>query len=271
MTKLVTGTRLVRLAAVLVTTVALTALADVANAKNHDRHDGNGDAHYSKDHHADGMTKKESRRERKREKKEKYAEKKRKKECLVIISGGGSPCGGKKPTQPGGTTTGNPTKPGGTAAGLPKNPPGYVTISNGVKTITVPDVPGQFSAAWSNAGGIDVHVGNQTYFFQGPSVTVTGEAMSTSLAQRGGLQEVGISKAGVPVNEVTVSLAIAPSPPTPAPSPAPAPTKSSGGGDGVIVGTLKDIGNGIEDVGLGFINLGGPTPKPPQTGTITQQ
>ncbi|HXZ22627.1 MAG TPA: hypothetical protein VEH78_07665 [Pseudolabrys sp.] len=54
------------------------------------------------------------------------------------------------------------------------------------------------------------------------------------------------------------------------------PTKdiSSGGGviDGVV-GVGKAIGNGIEDIGLGFINLGGPTPQPanPKTSTTIQE
>jgi len=256
---------LTRLSAMLAVGTALMITADVAQAKNNESHQTQIKNSYNKksdgDHKRD---RKESKRERKKDK-DKYAEKKEKKECRVIISGTGtSPCGGTT-TKPGGTTTGGNT---------PINPPGYVTISNGVKTVTVPDVPGQFSAAWSNAGGIDVHVGNQTIFMPGGSVTVTGEAMSTSVAQRGGLQETVVSKAGVPVNEVAVSLAMAPSNPTPAPTPAPTKPPSgnnNGGGDGVVVGTLKDIGNGIEDIGLGFIDLGGPSPKPPQTGTITQQ
>jgi hypothetical protein len=257
-----------RLSAVLAIGTALTMTAGTAQAKGD--HHNNSESRSSESRKLMNTAEKSEHHKHHKDK-DKYAEKKQKKECRVIISGTGtSPCGGTTKMGSGGTTT----KPGG--GGTPVNPPGYVTISNGVKTVTVPDVPGQFSAAWSNAGGIDVHVGNQTIFFPGPSVTVTGEAMSTSLAQRGGLQEVGISKAGVPVNEVTVSLAMAPSGPAPAPGPTPVPmpTKpagNNGGGDGGVVGTLKDIGNGIEDIGLGFIDLGGPSPKPPQTGTITQQ
>ena len=37
-----------------------------------------------------------------------------------------------------------------------------------------------------------------------------------------------------------------------------------------LKGAAKDIGNGLENLGLGFINLGGPTSEP-KTGTITQE
>jgi len=255
-----------RLSAILAIGTALTMTAGTAQAKG-DHH--NNSESRSSESRKPMNTAEKSEHHKHHKDKDKYAEKKQKKECRVIISGTGtSPCGGTTKMGSGGTTT----KPGGTTA--PVNPPGYVTISNGVKTVTVPDVPGQFSAAWTNAGGIDVHVGNQTIFFPGNSVTVKGEALSTFAAQQGGLQEVVTSKAGVPVNEVGVTLAYNP-PPTAAPSPTPTPTKppsgNNGGGGGGVVGTLKDIGNGIEDIGLGFIDLGGPSPKPPQTGTITQQ
>jgi hypothetical protein len=169
-------------------------------------------------------------------------------------------------TNPGGKT-GDGTRGGSTTAenNPPKKPPRLVTISNGVKTVTVPDVPGQLSAAWSNAGGIDVHVGNQTIFMPGNSVTVAGEAMSIALARRGGLEEVPTTKAGTAGNERGISLTF--NPPTPAAAP-PKPARNNGGGDGVVAGTLKAIGNGIEDIGIGFINLGGPTP--PKTSTVTQ-
>jgi len=103
------------------------------------------------------------------------------KQCLYITSDG-KRCGS-------GSTAGtNPPSPGQGKSEKPPLNPKVITISNGVTTYTEPFDP-KFSVEVTNPGSITVHSGNQTVTLPGGSITVHGQAVSTSLADRAGLQE----------------------------------------------------------------------------------
>ncbi len=256
MTRPVNVCKLTYLAALLAASVALTASANIANAKS--RYHNNDAESTGANSHPDASNRNEkiTLHEKKKKEKEKTATK-----CLYITSDG-KHCGGTRSANP-------PTN--GTAGGnsLPKT----ITVSNGVTTYTLPFDP-KFSVEVTKPGSITVHSGNQTVTLPGGSITVHGQAVSTSLADRAGLQEI-INSRGDAV------FAIRPQPASQQPPTQLVPVKdgSSGVVDGVvggiaggIVGAGKAIGNGLEDIGMGYINLGGPTqPENPKTSTTTQE
>jgi len=96
---------------------------------------------------------------------------------------------------------------------------------------------------------------------------VHGQAVSTFLADRAGLQET--------INSHGDAVFVMKPQPLPQPPTQLVPVKdaSSGGVVSGVVDAGKAVGNGIEDIGLGFIGIGGPTPQPanPKTSTTTQE
>jgi len=185
----------------------------------------------------------------------------RTKQCLYITSdgkrcGSGSTAGTKQPSPGKGDDDNSPTPH-----------PSVITVSNGVKTYTLPYDP-KFSVEVINPGSITVHSGNNTVTLPGGSITVHGQATSTFAADRAGLQTM-INSRGDAV------FAIKPQPQSQPPTQL-VPTKDTSSGGGIvdgIVGVGKAIGNGIEDAGTAFIDWGGPTPQPanPKTSTTTQE
>jgi hypothetical protein len=263
MTRPTNVSRLTYLAAALAASVALLASASIADAKSR---------HHDNDVENNGMSSHASRQHEKKawhEKKKKEKTVTRTKQCLYITSdgkrcGSGSTAGTKQPSPGKGDSDNSPTPH-----------PSVITISNGVKTYTLPYDP-KFSVEVTNPGSITVHSGNQTVTLPGGSITVHGQATSTFAADRAGLQTI-INSRGDTV------FAIKPQPQSQPPTQL-VPTKDSGSG-GIVGGVVdagkavgngivdagKAVGNGIEDIGLGFINLGGPTPPPPKTSTTIQE
>jgi hypothetical protein len=249
MTKLVNASRLAYRTALLATSIALLASANVANAKSR-HHDNDVEINNKSSHSTSNQDGSEKRALHEKKKKEKTVT--RTKQCLYITSDG-KRCGG----------TGSAKPPANGAAD--KNPPKMITVSNGVTTYTLPFDP-KFSVEVIQPGSITVHSGDRTVTLPGGSITVHGQAVSTSLAERAGLQEI-INSRGDTV------FAIKPQPQSQPPTQL-VPVKDGSKGGGIVDGIVdagKAIGNGIEDIGLGFINLGGPTPPPPKTSTTTQE
>jgi hypothetical protein len=239
MTNLMSAHTRACLTTTLATSVALMATASIANAKSR-HHDNDAESNGASPHFViTGQPANVKRVLRERKDKNKEA-KCKKKNC-------------EKPM---------PEKP---VADGPAGHPKRITISNGVTTYTLPFDP-RFSVEVTKPGSITVHSGDTTVTLPGGSITVHGQAVSTSLADRAGLQEI-INSRGDAV------FAIKPPPPA---QNSPTPVKSGSNGQSVggvldgVVDAGKAIGNGIESIGLGFISLGGPTPPPP-TGTIIQE
>jgi hypothetical protein len=258
MTRPLNVSKLTCLAALLAASVALTTSANIANAKNR-HHDSDTDSNGAISYAASHQMTNEKRAQHEKKKKDKTVT--RTKSCIYITSdgkrcGSGSAAGNKPPAPGKGDTDNTPTPH-----------PSVITVSNGVKTYTLPFDP-KFSVEVTKPGSITVHSGNNTVILPGGSITVHGQAVSTSLADRAGLQEI-INSRGDAV------FAVKPQPQSQPPTQL-VPTKDGSSGGGVvdgIVGVGKTIGNGLEDVGLGLINLGGPTPQPanPKTSTTTQE
>jgi hypothetical protein len=276
MIKRTTTFTLHRLAVVLVAGVTLMTAANVAAAREHHSQNsqnigsnfrtlainfpdnGNGKHHHKKD-----MRDRDGDRDADR-KHDKFAKRKNKHCEKISVPTKGCPINSKDPvgnTHPGGTAGKPPTKP---ISGHPGNTPGTVTITGSTGVFTVPDTPGKFTAAASNSGAINLYFDGKLVAIPGDTVTLKGEALSTYVADRGGLKQIVNSDGSVTLTRMT-------SPQTTTPPVAQQPPKpaGNGGGDGVIVGTLKGIGNTVEDIGVGLINIGGPTP--PTTSTISQQ
>jgi hypothetical protein len=250
MTRPTNVSRLTYLTAALAAGVALLATANVANAKSN--HHDNDAEHSGTNSHLATSHQPANEKRSLHEKKKKEKTVTRTKQCLYITSDG-KRCGGNGSTKP---------PPNSTAGN--NSPPKTITVSNGVTTYTLPFDP-KFSVEVAQPGSITVHSGDRTVTLPGGSITVHGQAVSTYAADRAGLQEI-INSRGDTV------FAIKPQPQSHPPTQL-VPTKDSSGGgivDG-IVGAGKAIGNGIEDIGLGFINLGGPTPPPPKTSTTIQE
>jgi hypothetical protein len=252
MTKLTTVSRLAYLVAA---SVALVAGVNIANAKNN-HHDANAENNGASPHFVvTGQPANEKRVLHEKKKKEKSVT--RTKQCLYITSDG-KRCGTDR-------TTGKTPPANGTTGTVGKDPTSgkTVTISNGVTTYTVPFDP-KFSVEVAQPGSITVHVGDRTVTLPGGSITVHGQVASTFAADRAGLQEI-VNSHGDAV------FAIKPQPQSQPPTQL-VPTKDGSGGGvvGGVVGVGKAIGNGIEDIGLGFINLGGPTPQPKTSTTIQE-
>jgi hypothetical protein len=253
----VNASRLTYLAALFAASVALTASANIANAKS--RHHDNDAENTGASSHIGASNQSANEKKALHEKKKKEKTATRTKQCLYITSDGKS-CGG------GSTASKNPPAQGKGDGEKPPTHPSVITVSNGVTTYTLPFDP-KFSVEVIKPGSITVHSGNQTVTLPGGSITVHGQAVSTSLADRAGLQTI-INSRGDSV------FAIRPQPESQPPTQlVPVKDGSSGGVVDGIVGAGKAIGNGIEDIGLGFINLGGPTPQPanPKTSTTTQE
>lgn len=255
MTRLTDVSRLAYLAAVLTASFTLLASVNGANATSrHHDNDAENNGMNSHTHQSPGEKKAFH------EKKKKDKTVTRTKRCLYVTSdgkrcGSGSTAGTKQPT-PGNGGTDN----------IPTPHPSTITVSNGVKTYTLPYDP-KFSVEVLNPGSIAVHSGNNTITLPGASITVHGQSLSISVADQAGLQQFHNSLGD------TV-FAIRPQPQSQPPTQlVPAKDTSSGGVVDGVVGVGKAIGNGIEDLGLGFINLGGPTPQPanPKTSTTTQE
>ena len=242
MMKLMSIRRRACLTTALVAGVVL-ASASLANARNNQHNDNNNKNTGARPHFVitgQSANAKRVLRDRKDKTKEVHCKKK--------------PC--EKPP-----TAGTPAKkPVGDA---PATNPKTITISNGVTTYTLPFDP-RFSVEVTKPGSITVHSGDRTVTLPGGSITVHGQAMSKSLSDRAGLEQI-INLRGDAV------FAVEPQ----AEKPAPAKPASNGPVQdislgGQLKGVAKDIGNGLENLGLGFINLGGPTSEP-KTGTITQE
>jgi len=255
MTRLVNVSRLASLTALLAASIALSTSVNIANAKSR-HHDNDAENNGMNSHSHQLANEKKALHEKK--KKDKTVT--RTKQCLYITSDG-KRCGSS-------STAGNKPPTQGKGDGeTPPSHPNVITVSNGVKTYTLPFDP-KFSVEVIKPGSITVHSGNQTVTLPGGSITVHGQAVSTSLADRAGLQEI-INSRGDAV------FAIRPQPQSQPPTQL-VPTKDGSGGGGIvdgIVGAGKAIGNGLEDLGVGFISLGGPTPQPanPKTSTTTQE
>lgn len=257
MTSLTNISRLTYLAAVLAASVALLSSVNGADARSR-HHDNDVENNNMDSHGHPSATEKKARHE----KKEKTVT--RTKQCLYITSDG-KRCGG--------TTTAG-TKPPSSGQGDSEKPPTHpsvITVSNGVTTYTLPYSP-NFSAEATNQNSITVHSGNQTVTLPGGSIIVHGQALSTAGADQHGLQ-TRINSLGDAV--IAIKAQPQSQPPTQL-----VPTKDTSSGGGIVgsvvggvVGAGKAIGNGIEDLGVGFISWGGPTPQPanPKTSTTIQE
>ena len=260
MTTFITASRLACLATVLATGIASIPFAHIANAKNNSSNGGNANGaspHFVITGQPAGVKKvqsshKDGRRDRKDRK---HA----KKHCGKIIVP--TPECPISPKDPVGSVHPPSKKP---VADEPSPHPTSITISNGVTTYTLP-YDAKFSAEVSKPGSITVHSGDRTVTLPGGSITVHGQALSQSVAERAGLEQIHNSR-GDTVLAIKPQNAQQPTQPVP--------TKDGNNGNGGVVGGAVDagkaIGNGIEAIGLGFINLGGPTPQP-KTGTIIQE
>jgi hypothetical protein len=183
---------------------------------------------------------------------DKYAHKK-KKSCEKIIVP--TPECGVSRKDPVGNTHPTLPKSGGTT--IPKGPsPAFtsVTLSNGVTTSSIFNGKG-LTVSSNSPGTITVSNGNTSVTLPGGSLTLHG---ATSVSASSTLQLVDRANGDVVV-------AVNP------------PVKPSGNGAGEDVslggqlkGAAKDIGNGLENLGLGIVSVGGPTPQP-NTGTIIQE
>jgi hypothetical protein len=263
MTTFIAASRLACLATVLAAGIASIPVADIANAKSNSGNGGNtnGASPHSVISGQPANVKKvqsDHKDSHKDKKARKHAEKK-KKDCeKITVPTPGCPINRKDPV---GSVPPPAKKP---VADAPAPHPSSITVSNGVTTYTLPYDP-KFSVEVVKPGSITVHSGDRTVTLPGGSITVQGQAVSTSLAERAGLQEI-INSRGDAV------FAIKPAPQSQPPT-QPVPTNGGSSGGGIVGGVIdagKAIGNGIEDIGLGFINLGGPTPQP-KTGTIIQE
>jgi len=113
--------------------------------------------------------------------------------------------------------------------------PKTITISNGVTTYTLPFDP-RFSVEVAKPGSITVHSGDRTVTLPGASITVHRQIMSKSLVERAGLQAI-VNSHGDTV------FAIKPAGNTP--------VQDTGLG-AQLKGVAKDIGNGLENLGVGL-------------------
>jgi len=117
----------------------------------------------------------------------------------------------------------------------PPTNPKTITISNGVTTYTLPFDP-RFSVEVAKPGSITVHSGDRTVTLPGASITVHRQIMSKSLVERAGLQAI-VNSHGDTV------FAIKPAGNTP--------VQDTGLG-AQLKGVAKDIGNGLENLGVGL-------------------
>jgi hypothetical protein len=240
----------------LATSIALIATASIANAK--DNHHNNNNQNGAQPHfvitgqpaNAKGLLRERT------EKKDKHAEKKREKKKKEVK------CKKNNCEKPKETT--KKESPGKPAGDQPAPHPSVITVSNGVTKYTLPYDP-KFSVEVLKPGTITVRSGDRTVTLPGGSITVHGQALSQSVADRAGLEQTRTSQG---------DTVFAVKPPTDNDTL----VKRAGNGPvedvglgGQLKGAAKDIGNGLENLGTGFINWGGPTPREPKTGTVTQE
>jgi hypothetical protein len=190
-----------------------------------------------------------------------------------------------------------PAKPGQQGMLPPHDPVGnthptvgggsVVKISNGVSTASIATGAG-LTVASHAPGTITISNGTNSVTLPGGSVVVSGVG---SVASGGGVQIVRH-----PNGDIAVAAAAPPAAPAPAPAAPPLRGGLTGTGPideikgiagqaadvgrqlGQIPGGIKDagiqagkdIGNGLVDLGKGFISIGGPS-APPKTSTSTQQ
>jgi hypothetical protein len=252
MTKPATVSRLSFLTTAIAAGIALTTNVGIANAKGN--HHTSSDAESKPQFVISGQPANVKRvLPEKKKGNDKYAHKK-KKGCEKIIVPTAEcgvsrkdPVGNTHPTLP-------PTKTGGTTS--PKGPsPTFtsVTLSNGVTDSAIFNGKG-LTISSNSPGTITVSNGNSSVTLPGGSMTLHG---ATSVSASSDFQVVHRAN-----GDVVVAVN-------------PKPVKPSGNGEdvslgGQLKGAAKDIGNGLENLGLGIISVGGPTPQP-NTGTITQE
>jgi len=253
MRKPATVSRLSFLTITIAAGIALIANVGIANAKSN--HHNSNTAESKPQFVISGQPANVKRVLPEKKKNDKYAHK-RKKNCKKIIVptpecgvSRKDPVGNTHPTLP-------PSKTGGTTG--PKGPsPAFatVTLSNGVTNSTIFNGKG-LTVSSNSPGTLTVSNGNSSVTLPGGSLTLHG---ATSVSASSNLQVVHHANGDV---VVVVN---------------PQPVRPSGNGagedvslGGQIKGAAKDIGNGLENLGLGLISVGGPT-RQPNTGTVTQE